>query len=186
MLEIATRVLVAEPTASLGDIAKAAGLSRTSLHTRFPTRASLLVALAHQAMDLVANAYAEARLDSDEDVEHPLRRLLELAVPLGPRMEFLLRERSLDADREITARYAALDRPLIDLVTRAQATGQLRADLPAWWVAAALVGTVYAAWEAVAEGRLAPRDAPELVLTTVLHGIGSRSTWHHDTPRGTP
>ncbi len=186
MLEVATRVLVAEPAASLGDIAKAAGLSRTSLHTRFPTRASLLVAMAHEAMDLVAKAYAEARLDADEDVELPLRRLLELAVPLGPRMEFLLRERSLDADREITARYAALDRPLIDLVTRAQAAGQLRADLPAWWVAAALVGTIYAASEAVAEGRLAPRDAPEFVLTTVLHGTVSRSTLHPEPARGTP
>jgi AcrR family transcriptional regulator len=179
LLEIATRVLLAEPTASLGDIAKAAGLSRTSLHARFPTRHSLLVALAHEAMDLVAKAYVEARLDTEgEDVEPALRRLLTLAVPLGPRMEFLLRERSLDAESEIVARYEALDRPLIDLVSRGQRAGRLRADLPAWWVAAALLGTIYAAWEAVADGRLAPRDAPDLVLTTVLHGAGPRQARH--------
>lgn len=172
---MATRVLLAQPTASLADIAKAAGLSRTSLHTRFPTRQALLVALAHEAMDLVAKAYVEARLDAEnEDVESVLRRLLELTVPLGPRLEFLLRERSLDADREIAARYDALDRPLIDMLRRAQAAGMLRADLAAWWLAAALTGTIYAAWEAVASGRLAPLDAPELVLTTVLHGTRPR------------
>jgi hypothetical protein len=47
-------------------------------------------------------------------------------------------------------------------------------DVPAWWVASALLGTIYTAWEAVTDGRLAPRDAPALVLRTVVDGVRRR------------
>jgi AcrR family transcriptional regulator len=173
LLETATRVLVASPAASLADVATAAGVSRTTLHARYPTRRALLVALAHEAMDLVEAAYREARLD-EGDVPGALRRVIELTVPLAPRLEFLLRERSLDDVPELTARYVALDRPLLDLVERGRQRGELRTDLPSWWLVASLTGTVYAAWEAIADGRLAPRDAPGLVLTSVLHGAAPR------------
>ncbi|RKT57018.1 hypothetical protein C8E97_5732 [Saccharothrix australiensis] len=36
LLETATRVLPADPSASLGDVAKAAGIGRTTLHKRYP------------------------------------------------------------------------------------------------------------------------------------------------------
>lgn len=173
LLDVATRVLVVDPAASLGDVAAAAGVSRTTLHARYPTRQDLLVALAHDAMDLLAAAYDDARLDEGE-VRAALRRAVEALVPLGARTEYLLRERSLDADEALTARYADLDAPLLALVERGQRGGDLRPDLPAWWLVASLVAAVYAAWEAIADGRLAPREAPALVLTSVLDGSAAR------------
>jgi AcrR family transcriptional regulator len=170
LLTAATQVLLRQPTASLADIAAATGISRTTLHSRFPTRQALLVGLAQAAMDLVEKAYVEARLD-DGEVLASLRRVVEVMMPLGERVGFLMRERSLDVEPELTARYTALDRPLADFVARAQQAGALRADLPAWWVAASLTGAVFTAWEAIADGWLAPRDAPELVLRTVLDGV---------------
>jgi AcrR family transcriptional regulator len=173
LLTAATQVLLRQPTASLADIAAATGISRTTLHSRFPTRQALLVGLAQAAMDLVEKAYVEARLD-DGDVPASLRRVAELMMPLGERVGFLTRERSLDVEPELTARYAELDRPLVEFVTRAQQAGVLRADLPAWWVVAALTSAVLAAWEAIADGWLAPRDAPDVVLRTVLDGVRGR------------
>ena len=177
LLDVATRVLLVDPAASLNDVAKAAGVSRTTLHSRFATRHALLVALAHEAMDLLERAFVDAGIDaaSGDDVRDPLRRLVELTVPLGPRVEFLLRERSLDTEPEITARYALLDQPVVALLERARTSGQLRADVPTWWMAATLWGGVTTAWEAISDGRLAPRDAPDLVLATVLSGIGTRA-----------
>ncbi len=170
LLTAATQVLLRQPTASLADIAAATGISRTTLYSRFPTRQALLVGLAEAAMDLVEKAYVEAHLD-DGDVLASLRRVVELMMPLGERVGFLMRERSLDVEPGLTARYAELDRPLVDFVARAQQAGALRGDLPAWWVAAALTSAVLVAWEAIADGWLAPRDAPELVLRTVLDGV---------------
>jgi AcrR family transcriptional regulator len=51
ILETATRVLAASPTATLADVARAAGISRTTLFTRFATREELLLALAADAID---------------------------------------------------------------------------------------------------------------------------------------
>ena len=160
LLTAATQVLLRHPTASLAEVAAQTGVSRTTLYSRFPTRQALLVGLAQAAMDLVEKAYVEARLDDapldGAGVEAGLQRVVALLVPLGERVEFLLRERSLDAEPELVARYAELDRPLVGLVGRAQDAGVLRRDLPAWWVVASLAGSVYAAWEAIADGRQAP------------------------------
>ena len=174
LLDVATRVLLQDPAASLAQVAAAAGMSRTSLHTRYPTRLALLVALAHGAMDHVEAAYREARLDADEPGEQVMGRLVELLLPLGPRVEFLLRERSLDDLPDVVARYERLDDPLSSFVERAQRRGELAADVPPWWVTSSLIGGVYTAWEVVASGRLAPRDAPALVLRTLLSGVGPR------------
>ena len=173
LLNAATHVLLRQPTASLAEVAAAIDVSRTTLYSRFPTRQALLVGLTQAAMDLVEKAYADAALD-DADVAAGLRGVVERLVPLGERVEFLVRERSLDGEPEIVTRYAELDGPLIGFVGRAQEAGALRADQPAWWVVASLNSSVYSAWEAIADGRLAPRDAPTLVLGTVLDGVRAR------------
>lgn len=174
LLDVAARTLLANPVASLNDVAVAAGISRTTLHSRFPTREALLVAMAHEAMDMVEVVYAASGLDGGESIDVVFGRLVDGLMPMGARIELLLRERSLDTDKAITNRYHDLDRPLIGFVARAQSLGELANDVPAWWVASALLGTVYTAWEAVADGRLAPRDAPGLVLRTVVDGLRHR------------
>jgi len=171
LLDAATRVLVASPSASMGDVATAAGISRTTLHSRFSSREALLSALADDAMDLVEQAYRDARLD-DDDMTEALRRLVASLVPLGPRLDFLLRERSLDDDPAVTARFAQLEQPLVTLFERGRHEGAVRTDLPTWWLATGATGLVSAAWEAIADGRLAPRDAADLVVTTLLDGVG--------------
>lgn len=172
LLDIATRVLLLDPAASLGEVAKAAGIGRTTLHKLYPTRHDLLVALAHDALDVVERAYTEVGLDVPaEQALDALHRLVKETVPLGPRLEFLLRERTLDTDADLNVRYLRLDEPLLALVARAQHAGILRADLPDWWIVGSLAGAVYSAWEAIAFGRLAPLDAPDLVFTTFLRGV---------------
>lgn len=170
VLAVATQVLIESPGASLGDIARAAGISRTTLHTWFPTRQELLIALAMAAMDLIEEAYVEAELEVGP-VEDAIRRAVALMIPLGPRVEFLLRERSLDAEAEVVARHQRLDRPMEDLVRRGQDRGTLRRDLPGWWIVSSLASAVFGAWNAVADGRLAPRDASDIVCATVLDGL---------------
>lgn len=176
LLETATEVLVADPSASLADVARAAGIGRTTLHKLYPTRHALLVALARDALDVLERTYADAGLGgpdpaTDADPAAALRRLVVALVPLGPRVEYLMRERSLDVEPDLTARVEALDEPVRALVRRAQAAGRLRAGVPDEWVVASLNALVYAAWELVALGRLAPVAAPDLVLGTLLDGV---------------
>jgi AcrR family transcriptional regulator len=174
ILDVAIEVLLADPSASLGDVAKAAGVSRTTLHKRYPTRQALLVALAHDALDRVDKAMTDAHIDvPGEEVIEALRRAITLLVPLGPRVEFVYRQQSLDREPELLARYQEMDEPLRALIRRGQEAGKLRADLPDWWIVSTLDGAFYMAWEAISLGRLAPLDAPDLVMKTVLRGIGT-------------
>jgi TetR/AcrR family transcriptional repressor of lfrA len=166
LLETATSVLLKDPAASLGDVAKAAGVGRTTLHKRFPTRADLIHALAAEALDLVDEAIDRVDVTADDAVEQLVANL----VPLGPRVEFLLRFPNLRDDERLNMRLTVMDQPVIDLISRLQGT-RMRADLPAWWITQILYTGIYSAWEGIAAGRLAPLDAPGLVLTTFYQGV---------------
>ncbi|PPK69405.1 TetR/AcrR family transcriptional regulator [Actinokineospora auranticolor] len=173
LLDIAAEVLVRDAAAALAQVAAAAGIGRTTLHKRYPTRQHLLVAVAEDSLDIIEGAIADAVPDG-RDPAAALRALVDALVPLGPRLEFLLRQPSLDAEPELMARWARVDEPLTDLMTRAAAAGLLRAGVAPWWAVSSLYAVAYTAWEGVAEGRLAPLDAPALAHDTLLGGIGAR------------
>jgi AcrR family transcriptional regulator len=166
LLQTATSVLLKDPTAAMGDVARAAGVGRTTLHKRFPTRSALVHAVASDALDLIDSVSGQVDFSRDDAIEDLVTRL----VALGPRVEFLLRFPGLERDEELSARIREMDRPVLDLITRLQGT-RLRRDLPAWWILQTLYAGLFNAWEAISDGRLAPLDAPRFVLTTVLEGV---------------
>ena len=159
-------MLLKDPSAALADVAKAAGVGRTTLHKRFPTRSALIRAVAGDALDLVDSVLSEVDYTSDDAIEDLVTRL----VALGPRIEFLLRFPGLENDEQLAVRILAMDQPVLDLITRLQGS-RLRRDLPAWWILNTLYAGLYNAWEAIVAGRLAPLDAPRFVLTTVFEGV---------------
>lgn len=175
LLEVAAEVLVTRPTASLTEVARAAGIGRTTLHKQYATREDLIVAVAHRALDLLHEAVAETKpagsATEPEVVTAAMRQLVTSLVPLGPELVFLLRQPTLDDEPEVVERSRALDPPVLALVHRGQQLGLLRADMPDYWFIATLYAQAYAAWEGVAEGWLAPRDAPDLVLRTLVEGL---------------
>lgn len=172
MLQTATEVLVADPAASLADVAAAAGIGRTTLHKQYPTRHALFVAIAGEALDLMEDVYGQVGLDGPGGgAPAVLGVLAEALIPLGPRLEFLLRERSLDTEPELLDRLDALDERLRQLVCRAQGVGVLRSDVPDGWVVASFNAQVCMAWELIALGRLAPAGASALVMRTLLDGL---------------
>ena len=178
LLEVAAEVLVADPRASLGQVAAAAGVGRTTLHKRYPTRDALLLAVAHDSVDRLTEAVADSGIAllapgaTAADAVDALRGLVEALVPLGARLEFLLRQPALDGDAALAARIEQLDSPVEDFVRKAQHAGAVRRDAPVWWVVSTLYALIYSAWDGVARGRLAALDAPELAFRTLLAGIG--------------
>jgi AcrR family transcriptional regulator len=179
LLQVAAEVLVADPRASLAEVAAAAGVGRTTLHKRYPTRDALLLAVAHESVDRFAEALADSGIAllaphaTAADATDALRRLVEALVPLGARLEFLLRQPSLDDDPALAARIEGLDAPIEEFVRRAQRAGAVRNDAPVWWVVSTLYALTYSAWDGVARGRLAALDAPDLAFRTLLAGIGA-------------
>jgi AcrR family transcriptional regulator len=171
LLDIAAEVLVADPSASLAQVAGAAGIGRTTLHKHYATRDDLMRAVGQRAIGLWEQAVGTVA-DSD-DADGGLRAVTAAMIPMGQQLAFLWRTPAFDGDPEFDERWRAVETSSLAVLLRAQDRGVLAATAPDWWLLQTFYSLIYAAAESVRSGLLAPRDAPDLVLGTFLHGIGA-------------
>ncbi len=174
LLDRVTAAFVARPGASLGELAAAAGVSRTTLHQTLGGRREVITAVGNHAVDQCGAALrAAVEHTPDPDPVAVLRRIVESLLWHGALLAFFFRQPVLDEDKAILDRQSAeMDGPIVAQVQAARAAGSMRGDSPEWWAASAVYALVYVAWEGVQRGWLAPVNAPDLVLTTLLHGEG--------------
>jgi AcrR family transcriptional regulator len=179
---VAAEVLVADPGASLAEVAQAAGIGRTTLHKHYATRDDLLRAVGHRAIDLWQQALDQVADGPDGG----LRALSTGMVPVGLQLGFIWRTPVLDRDADLDQRWCAMDRRGLAVLRRAQDRGVLAPGTPDWWLLDTFYSLIYVAAENVSAGRLAPCDAPDLVLDTFLRGIGAPLAASPATPPGRP
>ncbi|MDT5362206.1 MAG: TetR/AcrR family transcriptional regulator, repressor for lfrA [Mycobacterium sp.] len=129
ILDAATSVLAQNPAASLGDIATAAEVGRSTLHRYFAERTDLLHALARHVHQLSNAAIEHAEPDCGPPVE-ALRRVVECQLDLGPIIPFVFNEPSILADPELAALLDTGDEVIVDVLNRASTRGS--AGPPDW------------------------------------------------------
>ncbi len=171
LVDVAVRVLVANPSAALGEVAAVAGISRTTLHKHYPTRDDLLIAAGRRGIDLVVAAIEEA---SDAEGEEQTTRLAAAMVPLGAHLSLLWRTPLFDESEELRTAFQQIDARLGAAVESARSAGVVRDQVPTFWGLQAFLAYVYVAWECVESGKIAPLDAPTLVVRSLLDGLGPR------------
>jgi AcrR family transcriptional regulator len=172
LLATAAQVLAAYPGASLADVAAAAGVSRTTIFSRYPTRAALLEAVALDGLSRLELAYDS--IASTAPAVEVLTDLVRRLIPMGPHIAFLFRERALDDNETVQLRLMSLQEIDHALLLRAQAEEALRRDAPVAWLSRSLDALVYAAWEGVDAGELAALDAAHHVMAMFLGGAQPR------------
>ena len=169
LLDVAAEVLVADPAASLAEVAEAAGIGRTTLHKQYATREDLLRAVGNRVIDLWEQVTEVASAD---DADGGLRAAIEAMIPIGPQLAFLWRTPSFDHDQDLETRWNAFTQQTLAILKRAQDRGVISAAVPDWWLLSTFHAVIYIASERVQLGHLARLDAPGLALSTLLHGIG--------------
>ncbi len=172
ILAAAARLLVADRGASMERIAGAAGVGRTTLHRQFRNREALIRAIALDAIEECEAAIEKARLE-EGPVREATGRLFGALIPVGERYHFLLAEAQLEDDPEIRAAEERIEAPMRALIERGKDDGTFGSDVPDAWVLNAMGALLFAAWEGVRDGDLAPRDTPRLVARTLLSGVGA-------------
>jgi TetR/AcrR family transcriptional repressor of mexCD-oprJ operon len=170
-LEAATRLLAANPRASMQEIAAAAGISRATLHRYFPSRDTLVEELGLLAFERIEAAFASARLDEGTAVE-ALGRLVEALLPSVQQFAWMTAERQLEESEPLMTKDRSLDAAVERLLRRGQAEGSLRTDMPIAWLGYTLSGLLLAGAEATRRGYIAPRDFARLVLQSYFAGVG--------------
>lgn len=171
LLDIVAEVLLAQPGASLAEVAEAAGISRTTLHKHYATRDALVRAVGVRATEIWE--LAVDRVADEPGTEAGLRELLGAMIESGPQLTFLWRNPVLDEDDELTRRYIEVEKRCLAVLDRARREGVLAAGTPDWWLMQMVYALVYTAAESVQFGKLAPLDAPDLALSTLLNGLGA-------------
>lgn len=129
ILHTASTVLAANPRATLEEIARAAGLSRATLHRAFSSREALLRATALDALASVEDGLRTVPLERG-DALAVLRKVIEVLVPLGAKFHFLASEDWLEREEEVATRLAQLQGALGGVLERARGEGLLDGSSP--------------------------------------------------------
>lgn len=165
-------VLAGNPGASMTEIAAAAGTSRATLHRRFPTRDDLTVAVAHHALAECDRIFDAAGMD-DRPASEVLDALSREALSLAVAYELLWVVPPITDRTDMEAEAEVRDDRFERFAARAQAAGDLRADVPARWVVYSVGSQAVALRYAVIAGFVGAREAERLFRTTILGGLGT-------------
>lgn len=169
ILDAAVDVLAADPSASLADVARRAGLGRATLYRHFPSREALRDAIRQEALARAEAVLAGAGLD-DLTPREGVRRAAEALVPLGMRFRVLLAE-GADVDPEFVAARDRVLAPLLGLVGRVSA--ERGGSVNPAWAGMVITNLLVTAARAADAGVIAPEEAADLVARTLFEGLGS-------------
>ncbi|URN17973.1 MULTISPECIES: TetR/AcrR family transcriptional regulator [Streptomyces] len=168
VLRAAAALLSRRPTATMDEVARAAGIGRATLHRHFAGREALVRALEELGIQEFEAAVDAARLD-DGTAEEALRRLVAEVEPVAGLLSFLVAENQL-FEGEVHQGWSRLDARVSALFRRGQERGELRFDLTPAWLTEALYGLVATCAWAVQDGRVAGRDFQYMIVELLLGG----------------
>ncbi|MEU9130463.1 helix-turn-helix domain-containing protein [Kitasatospora sp. NPDC048540] len=169
VLEAAVGVLSRRPTAHLDEIARAAGISRATLHRIFPGREALIREVGTLGLRRFATALDTAMIE-EGDAQAALRRLIDAVVPDAALCALLAGENQLYDDPGINELWEIQDARVRALFLRGQQEGVFRIELSAGWLSEAFFDLVAGVGWAVQDGRLAPRDSAHSLAELFLGG----------------
>ena len=160
ILDGTVALLEHDPKPSFVDIARAAGVSRPTLYSHFPTRDDLVAAAVKRAIEATGRDIARARLE-DGSADDALKRLVTTGWRGLSRQRTTFRlAMDLPAERRRQVHETALV-PVRQLLLRGRREGVFRDDQPVEWMVSLLYALLHAAAEDVAAGRLVDVDVGE-------------------------
>ncbi|MPY32459.1 TetR/AcrR family transcriptional regulator [Streptomyces adustus] len=182
VLRSAAALLTRRATATMDEVARAAGISRATLHRQFAGRDALV-----RALESLGIAECEAALDAARLDEGPARdavhRLVREIEPAAGLLAFLYTENQLfEGDGQNTG-WTRIDDRIAALFRRGQESGEFRIDLTPAWLTEALYGLLASAAWAVSEGRVAAKDFTRMTVELLLGGALRRDEPRRDEPR---
>ncbi|MEU6926913.1 MULTISPECIES: TetR/AcrR family transcriptional regulator [unclassified Streptomyces] len=170
ILEAAERVLAADPAATMEQVARAAGVARTTVHRRFATREVLLEELTGWA----ARQFAEAVDAARPDAAPPLVALYQVTanvLRVKTDWSFAMNRPVEDAHPEAARRYAEVRASCLRLFRRAQEAGVFRPGIDLDWTRRVYYALIHEAAKEGAGGGDADALATR-VMETLLSGAG--------------
>ncbi|MEW2630512.1 TetR/AcrR family transcriptional regulator [Streptomyces sp. NPDC048389] len=173
VLRAAAALLARKSTATMDEVARAAGIGRATLHRHFAGRDALVRALEQHGIQKFEAALDKARLD-EGGAGVALRRLIGEVEPAADLLAFLCTENQLFEGDEVDEGWARLDARVSALFRRGQEQGEFRIDLTPAWLTEALYALIGSCAWAVMDGRVAQKDFQHMTAELLLGGAVRR------------
>lgn len=163
IVDAAIDLLAGNPACSLGDIAAAAQVGRTTLHRYFGERADLLAAVAAEGGERLGRAATLADLERGRGAD-ALLRLCREYFDLGSLLSLMFAGQGGEC-------WESQDEgDLVRVIERGHADGSIDPALPSDWVLTLLWSQLYAAWEYRAQR---PGDSRHQVLDLLTRTLSN-------------
>ncbi|MFF3064886.1 TetR/AcrR family transcriptional regulator [Oerskovia sp. NPDC057915] len=175
ILDAAVSVLSSNAAASLGEVAQAAQVGRSTLHRYFPERADLMRAVGDEALDRTRAAIRAARLD-DGAPAAALRRLVIEYFDLGPWYMLLFADPLLADDEAFWQESDTAEAPVRDLFARGQQDGVFDRTLTISWDQRTVWWTLFNAWSVMTEDCTSRSDALRMAVRSIEGVVLAPST----------
>ncbi|QES16125.1 TetR family transcriptional regulator [Streptomyces venezuelae] len=169
VLRAAAALLTRKATATMDEVARAAGIGRATLHRHFAGRDALVRALEELGLQELEAALDRAGLD-DGPEDAAVRRLVAEVEHVAPLLSFLVTENQLFEGDQQNEGWALLDARVSALFRRGQESGVFRIDLTPAWLTEAFYGLVGSGAWAVQDGRVAAKDFQYMIAELLLGG----------------
>jgi TetR/AcrR family transcriptional repressor of mexCD-oprJ operon len=169
VLRSAAALLTRKSTSTMDEVAKAAGISRATLHRQFAGRDALVRALEALGIAECESALDAARLDEGPAAD-AVRRLVRAIEPAAGLLAFLYSENQLFEGEQQNTGWNRIDQRIAALFRRGQSSGEFRIDLTPAWLTEALYGLLASGAWAVQEGRVAANDFTHMIVELLLGG----------------
>jgi AcrR family transcriptional regulator len=169
VLRTAAALLSRKSTATMDEVARAAGIGRATLHRHFAGRDALVKALEQLGIQEFEAALDRADLDTG-GASDALRRLIAEMQPAADLLAFLVTENQLFEGDQVNEGWTRLDARVSALFRRGQEQGEFRIDLTPAWLTEALYGLMGSCAWAVMDGRVAKKDFQYMIAELLLGG----------------
>jgi AcrR family transcriptional regulator len=171
ILAATASVFATNPSATLSDVAGAAGVGRTTLHRYFADRDRLIYEATLDSIRLLNEAVTEAATERGP-ARDAIRRAVTALVSVGDRLLFLYRDPAVL--RDIPPDRRPSEEVLRNLIRRGQEEGTLDPDLDGTWIRHALYALMLKGCEDAHTGSFPRHTVAPLIIRTFERGVGPR------------
>lgn len=171
ILNAASKVWAYNRTASLPQIAEAAGVGRTTLHRYFPEREMLLKAAVQYSLQAINCSVVDAQ-PAMGTPSQALERVITALVANSELITFVFSGQSLSVQETSSKDEKTTDRdPIIELIKRGQTEGVFSKDVTSEWIQQVIWAIIYTAFEQVNKGAIDKYQLVTIIITTLQSGI---------------
>ena len=170
ILDAAFEILAQDISAPLERVAEQAGVTRMTLHRYYPGREALVEATVLEMIRLSNQIIDDAVSQHDQPIDQ-LQAIVMAASQMGDRFHFLMHAHDVVDAKLLDVSVAELDRKMIVIFDQMRAEKQIDSSLPNAWLLHLYGGVMTAAWSALNEGGVAPRDVPQLAWRSFSNGV---------------